>query len=1006
MAVIGLSGRFPGAGSAAELWENIASGRESLTRFTREELAAAGVPPQEYEDPAYVPVRGLLDGVEEFDAGLYGYAPREAELIDPQQRLLLSCAWEALEDGGHGGREGRTGVFVGTSASTYLMRHLLPRPELVGPDGLMAVMLGNDKDHAATRIAYKLGLTGPATVVQTACSTSLVAVHHAARSLLRGECDTALAGGASITVPQRSGYLYRPHGILSPDGRCRAFDRRAAGTVAGSGVGLVLLKRAEDAIRDGDPIRALLRGSAINNDGGDKAGYTAPSISGQTAVIRAAHAAADVRPDDIDYVETHGTGTELGDGVEVAALSAAFRAGTDRRGYCAIGSLKPNIGHLDAAAGVASLIKVVLALQHRVLPPSIHCEEVNPALRLAESPFHVNRTARPWERGTTPRRCGVSSFGVGGTNAHVVLEEAPARSPRRRRPDDRPQLVVLSAAAPESLTAMTDTLVKDVADRRPALDDVAHTLRTGRSHLGVRRAAVARTADELHRALGTAPVRTVPRVSSLVFQFPGQGSQYPGMAAALRRAVPAFREHLDACLDLVDPGVRRELVPLLTDDGASPPGAEDGTGTRLAQPALFITQYALARVLTGWGLRPKALIGHSIGEYTAACLGGALELDAALRLVTARGEIMAGAPRGAMLALAADEDTARGHLFGSLSVAAVNAPAETVVGGTEQDVAELAARLAAHGVRTKRLRVSHAFHTALMDPAVDAFRAVAASVDHARLRTTVVSNVTGGVMHRRRGYSADYWARHLREPVRYADGLGHVLALPRPILVEVGPGRSLTGLALRTPGSQGAVLTATMPEPPTEEGAASRHLLEALGTAWSAGAGVDWDAFGAGTTARRVSLPTYVFRAERHWIDAPRTGTAAGTEDPPPPERTPQGTAASPAPAAPSDVDGDGGDGDDGAAASGTQQRLAGIWTRLLGIPDPGPESDFYALGGHSLLAVSLLAGIRKDFGVELSLNETHHARTLRAQAELVTARMTSGPPATTRDADGSSDSE
>ncbi|MFF2044087.1 type I polyketide synthase [Kitasatospora sp. NPDC058170] len=982
VAVVGLSGRFPGADSPAVFWENIRAGRESLTRLTPEQLAAAGVPPEESGHDAYVPVRGLLDDVEYFDAELFGYPPREAELIDPQQRLLLQCAREALEDAGHGGAGGRTGVFVGTSMSSYLLRHLLVRPELEQGLGLMPIMVGNDKEHAATRIAYRLGLTGPALAVQTACSTSLVAVHYAAQSVLRGECDLALAGGASIALPQHVGYRYQRHGILSPDGHCRAFDRRAAGTVPGSGVGVVLLKRAADAHRDGDVVHALIRGSAVNNDGGDKAGYSAPSVAGQSAVIRAALRAAGVGPAEIDYVETHGTGTELGDGIEIAALTAAFQDGTERRAGCAIGSLKPNIGHLDAAAGIASFIKAVLALKHLVLPPSINWEEPNDELRPDRSPFHLNREARPWPSSGSPRRCGVSSFGIGGTNAHVVLEEAPPAAPPTAPEARTVEIVVQSARTREGVLAAGADLVRHLATARLPLGDVAHTLQTGRAHLEWRRAVTVDGLDGLGEALDSAAVRRVPRSSSLVFQFPGQGSQYVGMAAGLHREVPEFRAAFDRCLALLEPGLAQDLARLLTCDRPTSADTGELTDTRLAQPALFVTEYALATALTAWGLRPKAMIGHSVGEYTAACLAGAMSLEDSLRLVAARGEIMARAPHGAMLAVLAPESAVRGRLSGTLSVAAVNAPAVTVVGGSSEDVAVLARQLADEGTTARPLRVGHAFHTALMDPVLEEFRTLAGAVTFSRLRIPVVSNVTGAFTNRRKGHSADYWAEHLREPVRYADGLTAVLGLPNPIVLEVGPGRALTGLALRRAAADPAVLAATMPRPAEDPSDARRMLSDAVGTAWSAGASVDWDAQRGDRVRRRVPLPTYRFARTRHWIDAPGARPAAAADSStgrPTDSSTDPSATTGELPGAPSPA----------PAAGSPQARtaLAGIWSRLLGAEGIGPDSDFFELGGHSLLAVSLLAGIQETFHVELSLNDTYQARTLAAQAALITAR-------------------
>ncbi len=940
VAVVGLSGRFPGAASVDELWEVVRSGRETLTRLDPAALAAAGVAGA--DRPDYVPVRGVLDGVELFDAALFGYPPREAELIDPQQRLLLECAWSALEHAGHAAG-GRVGVFAGTSISTYLLHNLAG--ELAAGGDLLPLVLGNDKDHAAARIAYRLGLTGPAVTVQTACSTSLVAVHQAVRSLQAGECDLALAGGAAIELPQ-AGYLYSPDGIASPDGHCRAFDERAAGTVAGSGVALVVLRRAEDAYAAGDTVHALIRGSAINNDGAGKVGYTAPSVDGQADVVRAALRASGVDARSIGYVETHGTGTPLGDAVEVAALTEAFRDWTADTGFCGIGSVKPNLGHLDAAAGVTGLIKAVLALRHRTLPPTIHCERPNPALGLAGTPFYPVTAAIPWlAESAGPRRCGVSSFGMGGTNAHVVLEEAapvPAAPPPAR-----PVLVVQSGRTPEVVRALGERLV--AAGAAP-LADVAYTLQVGRTPLGARRAVVAATAAELAERLAAEPVREAPRATTVGFLFPGQGAQFAGMATGAYAVLPEFRRVVDECLDRLDPAVGALLHGSSTVD----PG-----DTRLGQPGLFAVEYALARQLVAWGLRPSVLLGHSVGEYAAACLSGALALPDALRLVTRRGELMARTPPGAMLAVLAAEAEVRAAA-GDLAVAAVNAPDVVVLSGAPAEVDAAAGRFAAAGVRTRRLPVRHAFHSADVDPLLADFRAAAAEVGHRPGTVPVLSGLTGAPVPRR-GWTAEHWVRQLREPVRFGPALDRLLAMPHPVLVEVGPGRTLTGLALRR-GADTAV--ATIPAGATAPDAVHRAVLEAVGTAWSAGAPVDWPAFAADAPGRRVPLPTYPFERARHWVDPP-------------------GARPEPEPAA-TGVEVDRGPVDVVAG-------IAEIWRRLLGVAELTPASDFFALGGHSLLAVPLLSGLQAAFGVTLTLRDVQAAPTLSAQAELVRERMGAG---------------
>ena len=978
VAVVGLAGRFPGAGSVDELWSAVLAGREALTRFDAAELAAAGVAGA--DRPDYVPVRGVLAGAELFDAALFGYSPREAELIDPQQRLLLECAWAALEHAGHAAG-GRVGVFAGTSISTYLLRILAA--ELAAGD-LLPLVLGNDKDHAAARVAYRLQLTGPAVAVQTACSTSLVAVHQAVQSLRLGECDLALAGGAAVEVPQRSGYVYQPHGIASPDGHCRAFDERAAGAVAGSGVALVALRRAEDAYRDGDTVHALILGSAINNDGGSKVGYTAPSVDGQAAVIRAALRSSGVDARSIGYVEAHGTGTPLGDAIEVAALTEAFRDWTTDTGFCGLGSIKPNIGHLDAAAGVTGLVKAILALRHRTLPPTIHCERPNPALGFAGTPFYPVTAATPWPAAPEERRrCGVSSFGMGGTNAHVVLEEAvPPPVPERPRPA---VLVVQSARTPAAVRELGDRLAAAVAEPGPALPDVAYTLQVGRTPLAARRAAVAATPAELVERLRVEPVREVPRASTVGFLFPGQGAQFAGMAAGAYRTLPEFGRVVDECLARLDPAVGALLL------GSSDVDAAD---TRLGQPGLFVVEYALARQLLAWGLRPSILLGHSIGEYAAACLAGVLAVPDALRLVARRGELMARTPPGAMLAVVAPEEEVRAAA-GGLSVAAVNAPDVVVLSGPPVAVDAAAERFAARGVRARRLPVGHAFHSADVEPVLADFGATAATVAYRPGSIPVLSGLTGAPVPRR-GWSAEHWVRQLRQPVLFGPALARLLAMPNPVLVEVGPGRTLTGLALR----QGAATAvATVPAGVTDEDGAYRAVLDAVGTAWSAGAPVDWAAFAADAPGRRVPLPTYPFEPVRHWVDPP---PAAGPSAGGPSAAGP--SAGGPAAAGAGEAGAGEVGGDDVGAGEAAEldvgaepaevdveARLAEIWRRLLGVTDLTPASDFFALGGHSLLAVPLLSGLQATFGVTLSLRDVQAAPTLGAQAELVRERLRGG---------------
>ncbi|SCF06663.1 Acyl transferase domain-containing protein [Micromonospora haikouensis] len=934
IAVIGMAGRFPAAADTAEYWANLRAGRHCVSRFDDQQLAAAGVSAAERAAEGYVAAGGVLADADLFDAELFGMSPREAEVTDPQQRIALECAWQALEDAGldPARTTAAVGVFAGTGVNTYFTEHVLADGGLADALGRLSLMVGNEKDHVATRIAYRLGLRGPAVTVQTACSTSLVAVHLACQSLLAGDSDVAIAGGARICVPQEAGYVYDQHGINSPDGHCRAFDRAARGTVGGNGVGMVVLKRAAEAIRDGDAVRAVIRGSAVNNDGAAKVGYTAPGIDGQAAVIRRAHRVAGVEPHDIDYVEAHGTGTEIGDAIEVAALGQAFRTERPRSTPCLLGSVKPNIGHLDAAAGVAGLIKVVLALGHEYLPPSIDCVEAHPEIPFADGPFEVVMAGRAWPRTDRPRRAGVSSFGIGGTNAHLVVEEAPERAPSPR--PHFPQLLPLSADSTEGLAAMTRDLVEHLA-AHPELDppDVAHTLQYGRARHRMRGGLLWASAG----SLVPVPVRRAAR-SSVCLLFPGQGSQYEGMAAPLYAAYPRFRETVDECCARLVPLLGGlDLRRLLLGDGGSTGELDQ---TRLAQPALFVTGYAVAQLLASLTVEPTLLLGHSVGEYAALCIAGGMSLADALRLVAARGRLMQEMPTGAMLAVSAEEEQVRALLPAGVEVAAVNAARSVVVAGPPELIDLTRERADAGHLRHRRLRVSHAFHTAAMDGMLDDFRAEAASVTFTPTTRRVVSNVTGQVLPAGTTVNPGYLVEQLRRPVRFADGIERLAALRHPLLIEAGPGRTLITLASGGPGAD-AVRLATMGGPDEPDAGLQPFLGTVLG-AWAAGVDVAFPIQG-----RPTPLPGYRFQRRRHWLERTRPGTPSR------PLQTGVPHAGVPHAGVPSET-------------AGLAEALGEIWQSLLGGGPPTPETNFFDAGGDSLLAVRMIARVRKRLAADL----------------------------------------
>ncbi len=931
IAVVGMAGRFPGARDLAQLWRNLRDGVESVTWLSDEELLAAGTAPELLANPRFVRAASLLDGVESFDAPFFGYSAHEAAIMDPQQRLFLEHAWAALEDAGHlpARFDGLIGVYAGVAWNTYLLSNLTTHPELFAGGGGFQVFITNDKDFMPTRVSYKLNLKGPSLIVQTSCSTSLVATHLACLSLLNYECDMALAGGVTVRVPQHQGYLYLDGGLASPDGHCRSFDAAAAGTIFGSGVGVVVLRRLADALADGDTIHAVIKGSAINNDGSLKVSYTAPAVEGQSEVIAAAQAMAGIDPETIGYVEAHGTATALGDPVEVMALTRVFRERTAKTGFCGLGSIKSNFGHLDAAAGIAGLIKTILALEHRQIPPSLHFETPNPAIDFAASPFYVNARLADWPRNETPgapRRAAVSSFGVGGTNAHVILEEAP--EPEPAAPARPWQLLVLSARSEDALEAATDRLADRLDPHPPgpplpspshppgeggmasrvaleetsggaplpavgrgmgegsgvrasggdALADIAYTLRTGRAVFRHRRMLVCASdenpADLLRRRdpgeLLTAVDDEDPRARPVVFLLPGQGAQHIGMGRDLYAEEPVFREAIDRSAELLLPhlglDLRRLLWPPPEETEETNEAARRLQQTDLTQPALFAVELALAQLWMSWGVQPQALLGHSLGELTAACLAGVFSLADALALVAARGRLIAELPPGAMLSVPLAEAEITPLLTPDLALAAVNEPARSVISGPEAAIADLEARLETQGVRSRRLHTSHAFHSPMMEPAVAPFTAAVRRCALTPPRIPFLSNITGTWITPEQATDPAYWGNQLRQPVRFAAAVSQLLTEPRRILLEVGPGRTLSTAAGRHPERQGQPVIASLghPQDTAPEG---KHLLTALGRLWLAGLDLDPALFYEGETRRRVPLPTYPFEQQKYWIE-------------------------------------------------------------------------------------------------------------------------------------------
>ncbi|MCP4658786.1 MAG: amino acid adenylation domain-containing protein, partial [bacterium] len=889
LAIVGMSCRFPGAENVDEFWSNLCDGQESIRVLSDQELEAAGIDPSVYGANGYVRAAAGLKDPDRFDAAFFGFSPREAETLDPQQRIFLECAWQALETAGYdpGRYPGRVGVYAGSGMSRYAA-NVFSNRELMEVMDAQALTFSVAQDYLASRVSYKLNLTGPSMVVQTACSTSLVATHLARQALLEGECDMALVGGVTLIEFQPTGYPYVEGGIRSPDGHCRAFDAEGRGTVFSSGAGIVVLKRLADAVADGDTIHALVKGTAVNNDGAMKIGYTAPSEEGQAEVIATALATAQVAPETIGYVEAHGTGTALGDPIEVSALSRAFQASTENTGFCAIGSVKTNIGHTDTAAGAAGLIKTALALEHGQLPPSLNFERPNPEIDFDNSPFRVVTELRPWERNGAPRRAGVSSFGIGGTNAHAVLEEPPPVEPSG---PSRPwQLLLLSARTESALEAMTDNLARHLGEH-PDLElaDVAFTLQVGRAVLPQRRMLVCRDAEDAVQALAERERKRVltralgpdPDSPPVVFLFPGQGAQYAEMGRELYRSEPVYRTEVDRCCELLQPHLGIDLREVLHAEGEG-----DLDQTAMTQPALFVVEYALARLWMAWGIRPEAMLGHSIGEYVAACLAGVLTLPEALRLVAARGRLMQETAAGAMASVALPEAELVPLLGEELSLAAVNGPSLCTVSGPPEALEALQAELAERQVKTKLLRTSHAFHSALMEPVLDRFREELAGVTLKRPQLRWLSNLTGTWIRDQEATDPEYWVRHLRSTVRFAAGVEELLSRPERVILEAGPGRTLQTLVRQHPEGKTAQVFSSLP--PRGRQPEPEHLLRTLGQLWLAGVTVDWTGFprrgtnggfSAGERRLRVPLPSYPFDRQRYWIE-PGVAPAAAAPGP------------------------------------------------------------------------------------------------------------------------------
>lgn len=977
VAIVGMAARLPGARSLSEFWNNLASGVGSVSHFRSDELEYSLASKNPEKAASCVAARSILPDADLFDAAFFNIYPKQAELMDPQHRVFLECAWEALESAGYDPERfpGLIGLYAGLSLNTYLLHNISSKPGFAPafaasyPGGSYDTLFGNDKDFMTTRVAHKLNLRGPCVTVQTACSTSLVAVMHAYYSLLTYQCDMALAGGVSITFPQRRDYLYEPDGMVSRDGTCRTFDSEASGTVFGSGAGVVVLKRLSDALAAGDTIHAVILGGAMNNDGSARAGYAAPGVDGQAEVVALAHAASGVSPDSISYIEAHGTGTPLGDPIEIAALTQAFRRGTSRRGFCAVGSAKTNIGHLDMAAGVTGLIKTVLQLENERIAPLLHFAKPNPRIDFENSPFYPAARLQEWKRGQEPRRAGVSAFGVGGTNAHLILEEAPL-SPERE-PHVREHLLPISARTETALARMASNLADHLSAHSDInIEDVAFTLQQGRREFPHRLSVVAATPEEAAAALRERSAKPAPPATPqrrVAFLFPGQGSQYAGMGAGLYRTEPVYRAEVDRCARILQEPLGRDIRTVIQPDEAGRSEAERAINeTWITQPSIFVIEYALARLLMAWGIRPDVVLGHSIGEYVAAVLAETLTLEDALGLLARRAKLMQALPAGSMLAVRRGADEIAGLLPQGASIAAFNSANLVTVSGPTGTIAAFQRDLEQRKIASRLLATSHAFHSSMMDPMLEEFTAIARATPRQAPHLRWVSTCTGTWMTEADAADPGYWGRQLRQAVRFAPALDTIAAESDLVLLEVGPGNTLTQLGRQHPILQKSVAAIPVLPGGVEVGD-RKSVLDAVGRLWAAGFTPDWKAFDPAEGARRIPLPTYPFERKRHWVEPARTEvpqTAVVTA--PPQAESANATIPFQTEAMPSMTDSS----PSPARRSALADQIRALIKDLSGVEVSSDTTSLMELGFDSLFLTQASQALQSKFGVKVTFRQ------------------------------------
>lgn len=982
IAIIGMSGRFPGAENVNEFWENIKLGKECVMNATEEELLKQAVPKGILEHPNYVKRYASITDIDKFDSEFFHISPKEADLTDPQHRLFLEHSWKTFEDAGYNPDElnGKVGVFGGMSASSYLLHHLKQNPSFIdNAGGIQGIMHGFDKDHLATKVSYKLNLTGPSITVQTACSSSGVATILACQSLLSYQCDMAIAGGITVNVPDKVGYMYQNGSVFSKDGSCRPFDKYASGTIFGSGVGTVLLKRLDEAVDDGDHIYAVIKGFSMNNDGSDKVGYTAPGTQGQSEVIAEALEFADINPETIGYVEAHGTGTVMGDPIEVAALTQTYRSYTEKKQYCALGSVKANIGHLNAASGITSLIKSALILKNKQIPPSININEVNPELNIESSPFYINKNLKNWPKtGEIPRRVGISSFGIGGTNCHLIIEEAPESVSNKVEKDA--YVFVLSARDKVDLNQARQKLIHYLEHSREDLGSISKTLLFGRKHFEFRTAVVSRDKSSAVALLkeNNSYLRAHTEKKPIVFLFPGQGTQYTNMTKELYRNVKVYKEELDKCRNIILSLTNTDIYKILFSGND-----KELHETWNTQPILFSVEYALTRTFMTLGIKPDVLIGHSLGEYVAACISGVLSLEHALSIVVKRGLLLKKVEKGSMVAVFSSEETLQNIISDKtdVDIAAKNSPNMFVIAGADQKVEELIHQLEKQEITYQKLHTSHAFHSKEMESIIEDFSQIVDEVAINKANIPIISNLNGEYMTE---FNSTYWVKHMREPVEFAKGVSNLHAsYTNTICIELGPGKVLTNLIKQNINATLEDWSFIQSLNRLNNKGDYENFLASLGQLWEMGIEIKWEMLYEGERLQRVSLPTYPFKRKTHWIgeyelESLSTIAVAYEHESEHAEKK-RLNSMHDRPQLKTDYI---------KPETDLQANLVKLWEELLGIKSIGIKDNFFELGGHSLMATQLLSRIQENYPIQLTLEQMFSTPTVSELASFIEAEL------------------